>query len=388
MANIAIWDGSSTFNSGSNPTPFGFYDTDPTFAADADKVSRFCAARLGYPLMDVELQSGSFYACFEESVTTYGNEVYLFKIRDNFLSLEATPTGSALNNTVISPNLGNMIRIAEDYGAEAGAGGFVNYRTGSFDLQNGKQIYDLDAWANASASLQPGDSIEIKEVFYQAPPAIVRYFDPYAGTGTGVQGLLETFGFGAYSPGVNFMMMPIYFDVQKIQAIELNDQIRKSAFSFNIVNNKLEIFPAPTDKPGTLFFRYISRMERGAPAKAPYSGSNMITNISNVPFNNPTYSQINAPGRQWVFLYTLALAKELLGYVRGKYTTVPIPGAETTLNQSDLLTDARTEKAALLEKLRGDLDEATRQKQLERRQAENVAMKSTFENVPLPIFIG
>ena len=179
------------------------------------------------------------------------------------------------------------------------------------------------------------------------------------------------------------------YDLQKI-IIRLHDWMNedKILYSFNIVNNKLEIFPAPTDKPGTLFFRYISRMERGAPSKAPYSGSNMITNISNVPFNNPTYSQINAPGRQWVFLYTLALAKELLGYVRGKYTTVPIPGAETTLNQSDLLTDARTEKAALLEKLRGDLDEATRQKQLERRQAENIAMKSTFENVPLPIFIG
>ena len=386
MANIAIWDGSSTFNSGS--TPFGFYDTDPAFAADADKVSKFCAARLGYPLMDVELQSGSFYACFEEAVTTYGNEVYLFKIRDNFLSLEATPTGSALNNTVISPNLGNMIRIAEDYGTEAGVGGFVDYHTGSLDLENGKQIYDLDVWAQQSASLQPGDTIEVKEVFYQAPPAIVRYFDPYAGTGTGVQSLLDTFGFGSYSPGINFMMMPIYWDIQKIQAIELNDQVRKSAFSFNIVNNKLEVFPVPTDRPGKMIFKYISRMERGAPAKAPYSGSNMVTNISNVPFNNPTYQQINAPGRQWIFLYTLALAKELLGYIRGKYTTVPIPGAETTLNQSDLLTDARTEKANLLEKLRGDLDEATRQKQLERRQAENEAMKSTFENVPLPIFIG
>jgi hypothetical protein len=386
MANITIWDGSSTFNSGS--TPFGFYDNDPVFAADADKVARFCAARLGYPLMDVELQSGSFYACFEEAVTTYGNEIYLFKIRDNFLSLEATPTGSALNNTVISPNLGNMIRIAEDYGTEAGVGGFVDYHTGSIDLENGKQIYDLDAWAQQSASLQPGDTIEVKEVFYQAPPAIVRYFDPYAGTGTGVQSLLDTFGFGSYSPGINFMMMPIYWDVQKIQAIELNDQIRKSAFSFNIVNNKLEVFPVPTDRPGKMVFKYISRMERGAPAKAPYSGSNMITNIGNVPFNNPTYQQINAPGRQWIFLYTLALAKELLGYIRGKYTTVPIPGAETTLNQSDLLTDARTEKANLLEKLRGDLDEATRQKQLERRQAENEAMKSTFENVPLPIFIG
>ena len=101
-----------------------------------------------------------------------------------------------------------------------------------------------------------------------------------------------------------------------------------------------------------------------------------------------SYAQINAPGRYWIFEYAAALAKETLGYIRGKYTTVPIPGAEATLNQSDLLTDARAEKAALLEKLRGDLDQTTRQSQLERKQAENLAMKSTFDNMPLQIFIG
>lgn len=382
--NIPIWPGSSSFFPGM--TPFGFYDYDFTFQTDADKVAQFCATRLGYPIMEVELQDKHFYAAFEEAVTTYGNQIYSYKIKDNFLYLQGNSTASiAQNNTVPRPNMGSIIKIARQYGTEAGTGGDVDWHTGSITLNPNQQVYDLNDWA-ISQSIVGG--IEIKRVFYESPPAIVRYFDPYAGTGTGVQSLLDTFGFGSYSPGINFMMMPIYWDVQKIQAIELNDQIRKSAFSFNIVNNKLEVFPAPTDRPGTLFFRYIKRFERGAPAKAPYSGSNMITNIGNVPFNNPTYSQINAPGRQWIFLYTLALAKELLGYIRGKYTTVPIPGAETTLNQSDLLTDARTEKAALLEKLRGDLDETTRQKQLERRQAENEAMKSTFENVPLPIFIG
>jgi hypothetical protein len=78
----------------------------------------------------------------------------------------------------------------------------------------------------------------------------------------------------------------------------------------------------------------------------------------------------------------------MLAYVRGKYTTVPIPGAEATMNQGDLLTDARTEKTTLIEKLRGDLDETTRQKQLERKQAENEALHSTMNEIPMLIFIG
>ena len=101
MANISIWNGTSTFFPGS--TPFGFYDYDPTFQIDADKVAKFCATRLGYPLMDVELQSGSFYACFEEAVTTYGNEVFQYKIRENYLSLEGSSTGSIANKKILNP---------------------------------------------------------------------------------------------------------------------------------------------------------------------------------------------------------------------------------------------------------------------------------------------
>ena len=377
-----IWTGNSTFETGS--TPFGFYDVDTDFQTDADKVAQFCASRLGYPTVDVEMGSGSFYTCFEEAVTTYGNELYLYQIRNNFLNLEAAKTGSELNNSVINPNMGSIIRIAENYGSEAGSGGTVTWYSGSIPLTSSVQEYDLNAWKDTQGIT---GSIEVKQVFYQNTPAIVRYFDPYAGTGYGSQQLMDVFGFGNYSPAINFLLMPIYYDLSVIQAIEMNDQIRKSAFSFELVNNQLKIFPIPNAQ-GQLFIQYIKVDERNAPTSPEFSGGDMVTDISNVPYENPTYKYINAPGRYWVFEYTLALAKELLGYVRGKYSQVPVPGAEVTLNQADLLSSATSEKAALIEKLRTDLDEASRKMQLQRKAEEADSMKSTLEQVPLPIFIA
>jgi hypothetical protein len=172
---------------------------------------------------------------------------------------------------------------------------------------------------NASASLAPGDTIEIKRVFYESPPAIVRYFDPYAGTGTGMMNLLDTFGWGNYSPAINFLLMPINYDLQKIQAIEFNDQIRKSQYSFELVNNRLRLFPIPTvDEEKCSSNTLKTQKETTRYGKIHQA---LVSNVSNVPYNNPNYTQINSIGRQWIFEYTLALVKEMLGYVRGKYGT-------------------------------------------------------------------
>lgn len=386
--NIPIWNGSSNFTIGS--TPFGYYDNDPQFQSDADRVAKFCTTRLGYPVMEVELQADQIYALFEEAITEYGNQVFQYKIRENFLTLQGNSTGSGpYNNQLITPNLGFTIKVSEGYGVAANVGGSVPYYTGSVDLVPYQQVYDLNVWAQQSASLEVGDSIEIERVFYEASPAIVRYFDPYAGTGTGIQSLMETFGFGQYSPGINFMLMPVFYDVLKIQAIEFNDQIRKSSFSFELNNNNIRIFPVPTVN-GKLHFHYIKKSERSNPVYGAANGNapdNLITNISNVPYENPVYSRINAVGRQWVFQYTLALAKELLGYIRGKYTTVPIPGADVTLNQNDLITAGTAEKNALLEQLRGTLEETSRKALLERQKLEADSLRDTLNSVPLTIYV-
>jgi len=219
MANISIWNGSSFFEAGQ--TPFGFYDTDSEFRSEADKVAKFCAIRLGYPLMDVELQSGSFYACFEEAVTTYGNEVYQAQAVQNYIALEGGNTTTILNNAVITPSLQNIITIAAGYGTEAGVGGVVTRYSGSIDVSPNQQVYDLNEWTT-DEGIQ--GRIEITKVFYEAPPAILRYFDPYAGTGTGIQSLMDAFDFGSYSPGVNFLLMPASYDILKVQ--QLNSMIK------------------------------------------------------------------------------------------------------------------------------------------------------------------
>src|SRR5210317_824053 len=359
MANISIWNGSSTFTTGS--TPFGFYDTDSVFQTDADKVAHFCATRLGFPLMDVELTSGSFYACFEEAVTTYGNEVFQYKIRENYLSLEGSSAFETANNKIANPSLDRVINISKNYGTEAGVGGNVTKYTGELPLTASVQEYDLDAWA-VSQGIE--GAIEVRRVFYQAPPAILRYFDPYAGTGTGIQSLLDAFDFGSYSPGVNFLLMPASYDALKVQAIEFNDQIRRSVYSFELVNNKLKVFPLPREATN-LYFEYFKLSDKQGAVNSTDTG--LVTNVGEVPYVNPTYNQLNSVAKQWIYRYTLALTRELLGYIRGKYQTVPVPGSEATLNQGDLLTDARAEKEALIANLRDMLDQTSRQAQLEQQ---------------------
>ena len=380
MANISIWGGSSTFTTGS--TPFGFYDTDTTFQADADKVASFCGTRLGFPLMDVELNSGSFYACFEEAVTTYGNEVFQYKIRENYLSLEGGQTGSNLNNKLIDPTLNRVVQVSSNYGTEAGVGGNVTKYTGSLPLTASVQNYDLDAWATTEGIT---GGIEIRRVFFEAPPAILRYFDPYAGTGTGIQSLMDAFDFGSYSPGVNFLLMPASYDALKVQAIEFNDQIRRSGYSFEIVNNQLKLFPVPREAQN-LFFEYYKLEDKQGAVNSTDTG--LVTNVGEVPYDNPTYSELNSVAKQWIYRYTLALARELLAYVRGKYQTVPVPGAEATLNQADLLADARSEKEALLTNLREMLDQTSREAQLERKSNESRFLKDTLSDVPMTIYVG
>jgi hypothetical protein len=295
----------------------------------------------------------------------------------------------SLNNKLLSNNLTTITsRIANDYAAEASVGGNYDVKKGVLKLESGKQDYDLNAWAAASASLSPGDTIEIRRVFYEEPPAIARYFDPYAGTGTGIQSLLESFGFGQFSPGINFMLMPISFDVLKLQAIELNDQIRKAAFSFDLVNNQLRIFPIPGDRMDgaerVLFFEYVTLSQKSQVVRD--TRPNVVTDIMNVPYRNPIYSNINTVGRTWIFKYTLAICREIEAHIRIQYANLSIQGSGP-LQGNELITDARTEKENLINELKEMLNEVSRKGQLERKQLEAGFTRDTLTNIPSTIYI-
>ena len=379
----AIWPGSGSAVSGN--TPFGLYDLDSTFQSEAPKFADWSAKRLGYPIMAVELQDVQFYTCFEESITEYSAQVNQFNIRENLLSLRGQATGSNVTHKRVTPNFADAIRVSEQYGTEAGVGGTVDFKSGSISINSGSQVYDLNAlWANVSES----GAIEVRKVYYEAAPAVSRYFDPYAGTGAGSYNMLDSFGWGNMTPAVQFMMMPIYADILRIQAIEFNDQVRKSAHSFELRNNKIRIFPSPTSTY-KLWFEYILKSDRDNPLQTQFSGSSdVVSDFSNVPYDNMQYQYINDVGKQWIRKYGLALSKELLGMIRSKYGSIPVPNAETTLDGDTLRTEAQTEKEFLVTQLRENLEASSRKIMLEADSEEATRLQEKLQKVPLPIYIG
>ena len=383
MAQEPIWAGSSSFSSGD--TPWGLYDSDNEFSSSADKFADWSARRLGYPIMSVELQSGSFYACFEEAVTEYSAQVNQFNIKDNLLHLTGQATGSNVTHKRVTPTMGRTVFLSKQYGTEAGVGGDVDWKKGSIKVTSGSQEYDLNTlFADVSAS----GAIEVKRVYYEGTPAMQRFFDPYATTGYGTINMVQGFGFGNYSPAVSFTLMPIFEDLLRVQAIELNDTIRKSAYTFTLVNNKLRVFPNPTAE-STLYFDYVDVSDRDNPLITEYSGSvNVVSDFSNVPYNNMEYQYINDVGKQWIRKYGLALTKELLGMIRSKYGAIPIPNAETTLDGDTLRTEAQTEKEFLVTQLRENLEASSRKIMLEADSEEATRLQEKLQKVPLPIYIG
>ena len=386
----AIWPGSSSFASGN--TPYGFYDSDTEFSGSGvhsvDKFADWAAKRLGFPIVAVEMQDVQFYACYEEAITEYSAQVNQANLIDNILYLQGQETGSGATKTdlthrKVTPTFGRTVQLAEQYGSEAGVGGTIDFKSGSIEMKDGQQDYDLDAlWSNVSES---GNTIEVRKVFYEAEPAITRYFDPYAGTGDGSYNMLDSFGMGNYSPGISFMMMPVYADILKIQAIEFNDQIRKSAYSFQLRNNKLKIFPIP-EEDYTLHFEYILKKDRDNTLQGNSEG--VITDISNAPYDNMEFKEINDVGKQWIKKYALALCKELLGTIRSKYASLPIPNAETTLDGDTLRNEATAEKEFLMTQLKELLEKTGRKALLEADKDEAQFVQEKLQKVPYPIYIG
>jgi hypothetical protein len=331
--------------------------------------------------MEVELQDLNFWAAFEESTTKFTTMVNMYNAKDYILTLQGTSKNTNLSGREIQTNLGRVIQMAKSYGTEAGSGGTVDWKRGRIAVNNVSQSYDLDAlWADVSES---GKRIEIKRVFNNEYPAIVRYFDPQTDTGRGTQTILEGFGWGSYSPAVSFLVMPLYADLLRMQAIEMNDQIRKSSFSFELQNNKLRLFPIP-EQSYTLYFDYVVVDDRNDPLSTP-TGS--ISDLSNVPYDRIQFADINDIGVQWIYEYTLAVSKTMLGLVRGKYSTIPIPGADTTLNGADLITQADATKTQLLTDLKELLLSMGRETTMQAEATIATALQQQLSKVPTTIYI-
>jgi hypothetical protein len=286
---------------------------------------------------------------------------------------------------IIGSPLPQIIQLSAQYGTEAQSGGNVQVKQGYISASAYTQSYDLKTlWADVHES---GSAIEIRRIYHYMPSAVARYYDPFATTGLGLTNLMSEFGFDGFSPPVTFVMMPAYEDLLRIQAIEVNDMIRKSQYSFEVSNNVIRFSPI-FKKEATVWFDYIVVGDKQGANQTYNSASNVTSDYSNVPYNHIPYTTINSIGKTWIFDYTLALAKETLGMIRSKYENIPIPDAIIKLDGELLRREAKEMKDQLIKELRETLEQTGLQAQM-KKQAENAKfMQEMYQKVPTLIYIG
>ena len=249
------------------------------------------------------------------------------------------------------------------------------------------EAVDVATSSSFSTIFSGSSTVDVTRVFHEATPAIARFFDPYSVGAQGTLNLMSELGFGNYSPAAQFLMMPLYEDILRMQHIEFNDQIRKSAHTFNIVDNKLEIFPVPSENTvKRVYIEYMSRDEFEHDSQTIQSDS--LSDYSDIPYDFIQYSNINDVGKQWIRKYTLALSKELLGAIREKYSTIPIPDAEVSLDGAALRAEAQVEKDVLITQLRENLEEMSRKNVFEKQAHESTHHQEMLRKVPLKIYVG
>ena len=373
-------------------TPYGTYDSDSTFQTDIVSVTKWVAKRLGYPVLQLEMPSGSIYACFEESINEYSQHINNYNIKNWMWEQYGEKnriSGSISTGSLdpITPTLGPSIGLSEKYGQVVNMSENWELKKGHVVLTGSKQDYDLqDVWANVSES---GKRIEVQRVFNYAPSAVSRFYDPYAGSFDQRQ-LLDAFGFGNVSPAISFVLKPISYDLARANAIETSDLVRKSAYSFELHNNNLRIFPRPMegDAGEKIYFEYYVKDDIRNTNNENAGLQGGVSDPSNVPYTFITYSSINAPGRQWIRKFTSALAKELLGIIRSKYSAMPVPDGEVTLDGEGLKAEGREEKTQLLEELKEFLESVSLTEKLKAEAEEANAQQEVLAKAPLPIFIG
>ena len=374
-------------------TPYGIYDSDTEFQTESLNVVKYVAKKLGHPVMQLEFGSGSIYATFEEAVSEYSLHINNFNIRNwMWESYGAQATGSGFSSTeskankVVTPHMGTTFMLSKQYGQAALVGGDNTLYTGSISMTSSVQTYDLQTQANVENG-HKDKRMEIQTVFNNGPAAITRFYDPFAGSFEQRQ-MLDAFGMGNVSPAVSFILRPVSYDMARAQAIETNDRVRKSNYSFELVNNKMRIFPIPNDSDsgGRIYFHYYLREDVGSVTKSSTEG--LVSDPSNIPYKFITYSEINSNGRQWIRKMTLALAKELLGIIRSKYGSMPLPNGEVSLDGEALKAEGREEKQLLLDELKEFLDSVSLTNRAREEQEQAESNQAVLNKAPLGIYIG
>jgi hypothetical protein len=407
----------SRVNSDSNPLPYGMYVTKaPTEAAANAFVSgavdqvAYVYSKLGGDILDIEISEYQVYSAYEEAVLEYSYILNIHQAKNSVSDLLGNPTGTfdqdgemvvgdALSGSNIETryprfNFEYAKRVGSTLATEGGFGGDVPIYSASFDTVKGRQDYDLQAIienTSTSDSDSPfynkvgNNKVTIRKVFYKTPHAMWRFYGYYGGLNT--VGNLSYYG--QYADDSTFEVIPVWQN--KAQAMAFEDAIwtRISHFSYEIKNNKLRVFPDVTSVSPTKMWVEFSVTSNAWDEEGDQdTGIKGVNNMNTLPFENIEYLNINSIGKQWIRRFALTVSKEMLGNIRSKFATIPIPGNSVTLNGPALVSEAKAEQAALRDELKGVLDEMTYPR-LVAQTAEVVENTTkTMQGVPLPVFVG
>jgi len=214
-----------------------------------------------------------------------------------------------------------------------------------------------------------------------------RFYGYYGGFS--VVGNMRTYG--QYADDSTFEIVPTWQN--KLQAMAYEDALytRISHYSYEILDNRMRIFPKPdSTSPDNYWVQFSIRreLEPWEESERAKSGVAGVNNLNTLPFQNIPYENINSIGKQWIRRFAIALTKEMLGQIRGKFSTVPIPGESVTLNASDLLSQSKSEQDALRLELKTILDETTYDRLATLDSGMQDAAEKVLSNVPTGIFVG
>ncbi len=388
----------------------GFYSTDAFLSGAASQVA-YTHKRLGGDVLDIELTAKNVYNHYEEACLEYSYIVNLHQARNALGSALGSPTGSFDEKGALTDGenialkypkfqFDYAFKIADKFSTESVVGGTTPIYSASFDITALQQDYDLQEIVEDLSAADPtlpfadaigdGDKkyrIKIRQMFYVTPRQMWRFYGYYGGLN--VVGNFHNYG--QYADGSTFEVVPAWQN--KLQAMAYEDHLytRTSHYSYEIIDNKLRLYPMPDSVTcKTFWFRFSVDGGNQAFEEGEYdSGLNGVNNMNTMPMENLPYESINSIGKQWIRRFSLALSKETLGQIRGKFGgNVPIPGDNIQLNASDLLSQASAEQTALREELNKQLDEMLYAKLAETDKAMVENADAIVSKTPLKIFVG
>jgi hypothetical protein len=386
----------ATFTQTIAPTPFGIYDAEVDFQLEADAMITFVKRKLGDDILSVELTKKQIWMCFEEATLEYSRMINTNQAKSQLGNLLGNDITGGENNEGPSgaeqkfprETVEYLLRKAEPYASAASVGGSHNLYSGSIEMSAGQQDYNIytDLKFTPEGTTQEvvgdyfsGKKLHIVDVLHKSPQAAYRFFD----TTSAINYLNNEFAFESFTPETVFYVLPVYEDVLRQQQMSVSNRVRRSNYSYEVIGENLRIFPMPTE-PKVLWIRFRPPMD-GLNPDVQDDSIDGVSGISNLPFGNITFSGINSVGRQWIRQYTIALAKEVLGQVRSKFGSVPIPNGDLSLNGGDLLSQASTEKDKLMADLKELLDSMTYDKLIETQAAEAENLQRLLKTIPVPL---